>query len=249
MKKHIRIIHPIVGAEHDESDLSQLQSDDLELSAVYLDNGPSTLASSFEVALAVPDTCARAIEAEKEGVDAIVIACMGDVGCYQARACVSIPVLGPYETSLHIASLLSTKFGVVTMVDEVVGLMENVAMGYSMAGKLGSIRSIRMSVEEMIADRDQRNRKLVEVSCQLVKEDRADAIILGCSEMQGAETFVANSLREQGINVPIIEPIAATVAVASALVDAQLTHSKQSFPSPDIGPIVGYDALRDLLEK
>lgn len=249
MKKHIRIIKPEVGSERDVSDLKHLQSDELKLSTVNLDRGPTTLASLFEVGLAVPEVCARAIEAEKEGVDAIVIDCMGDVGCYQARECVSIPVLGPYETSLHTASLLSYKFGVLTMVDEVVGLMENVAKGYGMGSKLGTIRAINMPVAEMVSDKDKRNKRLVEVSRQLIKEDRVDAIILGCTEMQGAEQFVAESLLAEGINVPIIEPLAATVAAASALVDVQLTHSKQSFPTPRNGPIVGYDALSDLLKK
>lgn len=249
MKKHIRIIHPSIGAIQYSGYFRHLENDDLKLSAVNVTSGPDTLASRFEVALAVPDTCAKAIEAEHEGVDALVIDCMGDVGCAESRECVSIPILGPYETSLHVAGLLSHKFAVVTMVDAVVGVMESAAKQYGVADKLSSIRAINMSVEEMHTDTVRRNQRLVEVSQQLIDEEGVGAIILGCAEMRGAETAVSESLLESGFNVPVIEPLRTTILIAAALVEARLAHSKTSFPFPQKNRIVGYDSLNALINK
>ena len=54
------------------------------------------------------------IEAEREGFDAAFVNTCMDVGVQQARAMVNIPVLGPGETTMTYATLLGSKFGVVT---------------------------------------------------------------------------------------------------------------------------------------
>ena len=46
----------------------------------------------------------ESIRAEKEGYDAIVIYCFSDVGIDAIRENVRIPVIGPGETSLAVAS-------------------------------------------------------------------------------------------------------------------------------------------------
>ncbi len=247
MKKHIRIIHPAINADSLGGRFRQFENEQLKISFTCLDYGPDILASRLGVALATPDTCAKAKEAEREGVDALVIDCMGDVGCHEARESVSIPVLGPYETSLHVAGLLGHSIGVATMVDEVIGIMEIMAKQFGTGDKLAAIRAIQMSVAEMEADPGLRDQRLVEVSEQLVKIDGAGVVILGCAEMQGAEKRVSAFLAERGVNVPIIEPVSTTIMIAAALVDAGLTHSKQSFPEPRINQIAGYDKLAGLI--
>ena len=243
MNKHIRIIHPAIGAARDLEELQHLERDDLQLSCVGLDVGPSELASQFEAALGVPDTCAKAIAAEKEGVHAIVIDCMGDVGVEEARECVSIPILGPYETSLNIASLLGHKCSVATMVDEVVPVMGSFARKYGFEHNVASIRAINMDVASMMAHPAKRDKRLIELCRQLVVEDGADTIILGCTEMLGAEVPVNEALSAEGISVPIIQPLTAAITVAAALLDAGLTHSKKAFPTPGFGATSGYDFL------
>ena len=243
MNKHIRIIHPDIGPARDLGDLHYLERDDLLLSSVGLDVGPSQLASQFEVALGVPDTCAKVMAAEKEGVHAIVIDCMGDVGVAEARECVAIPVLGPYETSLNVASLLGHKCGVATMVDEVIPVMGSFARKYGFEHNVASIRAINMDVASMQADPEQRDRRLIELCRQLVVDDGADTIILGCTEMIGAEVAVKKALSNEGITIPIIQPLTAAITVAAALLDAGLTHSKRAFPTPGFGPTAGYDFL------
>ena len=60
-------------------------------------------------------------------MDAVVIDCMGDPALGAAREATSIPVLGPAQTSMHLAALLAHSFSIVTVLDSVVPLLEDLA--------------------------------------------------------------------------------------------------------------------------
>jgi allantoin racemase len=244
MKKHIRVVTPQVTSNgFSQAECRRLERDDLEISTATIEIGPVSIECQFESSLAIPDTCAKVIAAEKEGVHAVVLDCLGDVGLYEARECVSIPVLGPFETCAHLASVLAYKYSVITMVDEVVAIMESYAKRYGAADRLASIRAIKMPVLEMERDRATRDQRLVECAVRVVREDGAAAIILGCSGMSGAAEMMRKSLLAEGIDVPVIDPVPTTVLLAAALVDAGISHSKKSFPAPPAKKIVGYDFL------
>lgn len=247
--KHICLIHPTIDSMHFAKQFPYLEGDNLEISFTGLDHGPSVLGGRLEMALAVPGVCAKAIEMEQGGADAIVLDCMGDIGVEQARECVSIPVFGPYETSLHVASLLSNNFGVVTMMDEVVGPMEASAKQYGAADRLSSVRSIKMSVEQMHADGDELDIRLIKVAEQMVIEEGITALVLGCAEMQGAEETLAKALQKRNIDIPIIEPITTTIMIAYALIDLDLSHSKRVSPLPKPDQIVGFQNLAALIKS
>ena len=107
MKKHIRVVTPITTRGFRQvSDFDALQGPQIRVDMVEIETGPASIECELDEALAVPDTVARIVEAEREGVDAVVIDCMGDPGLKPARECVSIPVLGPCETAMHIPLML-----------------------------------------------------------------------------------------------------------------------------------------------
>jgi len=112
----IRVIEPVTSEGLDETtveEFSRVASPDTELSVVHLDQGPASIESRYEAALAAPDVVRKAIEAEKDGMDAVVSNCMDDPGVEAAREMVSIPVIGPAQTSMHIATMLGHRFSVV----------------------------------------------------------------------------------------------------------------------------------------
>ncbi len=59
----------------------------------------------------------RIIEAEKTGYDAFIIGTAPDPGLRDAKSLVDIPVVGYSEASMHIASMLGTRFSYVGFVD------------------------------------------------------------------------------------------------------------------------------------
>lgn len=84
-------------------------------------NGPASIESAYEEYLSVPGTFEIARAAEADGYDAIVLGCFGDPGLDGLREIVSVPVVGPCEAAMHVACTLGHRFGIVTVLDAVVG--------------------------------------------------------------------------------------------------------------------------------
>lgn len=72
---------------------------------------------AFPIILNKIDVAQRAVEAEAEGCDAVMVACSGDPGVTEARTLVDIPVVGPMEATLHLAAQYGRKIGIVTVQD------------------------------------------------------------------------------------------------------------------------------------
>ncbi|CAJ58873.1 MULTISPECIES: aspartate/glutamate racemase family protein [Frankia] len=63
------------------------------------------------------DVIHNILDAGRSGVDGAMVACSGDPGITEARTLVDIPVVGPWEATLHLASSYAYRFGVVTVED------------------------------------------------------------------------------------------------------------------------------------
>ena len=98
----IRVIAPVITKQFEATALEELSPaarPDTELSLVSLDKGPASIESRYESALAVPDVVAKIVQAEQDGMDAVIVDCMDDPGVEAGRELVSIPVVGPAETT------------------------------------------------------------------------------------------------------------------------------------------------------
>jgi Asp/Glu/hydantoin racemase len=94
-----------------------------EIGSVLLDAEPAFVESEQDEMLAVPDIVRKIIEAENDSVGVVIINCMGDPGLKPAWESVSFPVLGPAETTVHVASMLGHKVNVVTVLDSVLPIL------------------------------------------------------------------------------------------------------------------------------
>jgi allantoin racemase len=63
----------------------------------------------------VSEVIENALQAEREGYDAFLIANVSDAGIREAREMVNIPVLGLCETSMHVACMMGASFGMVNI--------------------------------------------------------------------------------------------------------------------------------------
>jgi allantoin racemase len=242
MKKQIRVVTPVVTEGlHVPEDVRDLVGPDTEVSLVQIMSGPASIESAFDSVLAAPEVVGRVLEAERDGVDAVVIDCMDDPALEAAREAVSIPVLGPSQTSMHLASLLGHRFSIVTVLDRSVAPFEDQARRYGLEGNLASVRWISIPVLELDEDRDLVVSELVRESLAAIEQDGAHVVIFGCTGMLGCAAGVREGLRAAGWgSVPVIDPIPATLRVAEALVEAGLSHSKRTYPDPPVKARVGY---------
>ncbi|WP_262692748.1 aspartate/glutamate racemase family protein [Kordiimonas aestuarii] len=239
---HIHLITPITtqGIRTLE-DVEPLMSTDLTITQSLIEMGPASIECEFDEALAVPGVVVEAIKAERAGADAIIIDCMGDPGLKAAREVVSVPVLGPADASMHLAAMLAHRFSVVTVLESVVPMIENLAKVYGVSDKLASVRVIDIPVLELEAAPERLTSELSQASLAAVEEDGAHAIVLGCTGFLGCAEAVDAALKAKGYDLPVIDPIPTTVCVAAGVVRAGLRHSKRTYGTPRAKTVDGFD--------
>ena len=167
----------------------------------------------------------KALEAEKEGYDAVVIHCFLDPGVREAKGVLNIPVVGPAESSLLTACAYGQKFGVVT-ISEPLGVkqMELMIREYGLQDRaiLKPVRPISMpwpewlrkgpeeAIEEVLPDIVEKARGCV--------EDGADVVVIGCT-MLGPLCTMAGISKIPDTDVPILDCLAVALKTAETMVD------------------------------
>jgi allantoin racemase len=200
-----------------------------QISLACLRNGTSTIEADLDIALAQPETIRLVREAEAEGIDACIVACFSDPGVDGAREAVSIPVIGEGQAALHIASLLSGRFSVITTWDQCIPRIRRLVRRSGFGNKLASVRSTGVGVMALSNDCVGR---MVEESIKAVKREGAEAIVLGCTGTgENLPLEISTAVQEAvGIAVPIIDPVPAALVFARTCVDLGLRHSKIAYP-------------------
>ncbi|MEJ8567692.1 aspartate/glutamate racemase family protein [Elongatibacter sediminis] len=241
MKSTIHVITPITTTGfRTEEDFNACERSDLKVTNSLLERGPASIESEFDEALAIPDTIRLAIEAERDGADAIVIDCMGDPGLASCREAVSIPVLGPCQTACHTAAMLGHRFSFITVLERLRPMLDHIVGGYGLAGSYAAFEAVDVPVLDICHDVDKLGGLLAEKAIKTVREDHAGAVVLGCTGFMGLAEVIAGTLSEEGLEVPVIDAIPLTIRVADSLVKTGLTHSKFIYPRPEKKAITGY---------
>ncbi|MBO8182499.1 MAG: aspartate/glutamate racemase family protein [Archaeoglobus sp.] len=230
----IRIIVPIivdVFNEEVEREFKTYASEKTEIEVVNLDRGTASIESEFDEALAAPDIIKKTIEAEKQGFDGAIIDCFGDPAVKAAREAVDIPVVGAAEPSMLFACSLGHRFSVVTVLENVIPMIENIAKVLGVYDKLASVRSVDIPVLEL-HDKDKLKNALHDEMLKAIKEDKAHVLILGCTGMMGLANDLHNMLKEEGFDVPVIDPAAASIKFIEALLGLGVKQSRLTYMKP-----------------
>jgi allantoin racemase len=239
----IRVVIPSVTKEFEAMGLEQYSPGarpDTEISVTLLDKGPASIESRYEETIAVPDIVRKIVEAEKDGVDAVIVDCMAEPGVQAAREVVSIPVIGTAETAMRVASMLGHRFSVITVLDRAIPRFERHGPRTGLSRQIASLRAVNIPVLEM-DDTERLVEALIEQSAMAVREDGAHVIVFGCTGMAGMAQAVEEGLKQQGISgVPVVDPATVAVKIAEALADMGLSYSKRTYPKPPEKEIVGY---------
>ena len=242
MKTIVQLVTPIITKGIRQlDDVRELERPDLQVRHSLLDRGPASIESEFDEALSIPDTIKKAMEAERDGAHAIVIDCMGDPGLDACREVVSIPVLGPCQTAMYMAGLLAHSFGFITVLDRLRPMIDNMALKYGISALYVSFQAVDIPVLEIGHDPAKLNDALTEKAIRSVRQDGADALILGCTGFLGCAVAMRRGLLDAGLDVPVIDPIPLTVHIADTLVKTGLSHSRRTWQPPEIKGLAGYD--------
>lgn len=230
----IRVIAPVTNLDltaHAQQVYVEYARPDTLISAACLEHGPASIESLYEDSIAVPQVVTRAIEAERAGMDAIIIDCMNDPGLEAAREAVSIPVVGAAQASMLLATMLAYKFSVISTASRDVFPTALLARHYGVENSLASTRWVNMPVLDLRHDTGALLEALVAQSRAAILSDGAQAIVFGCTGMRGMAGALQTRLKAQGLDALVIDPSQAALKWAEILVDLKLSQSRRTYPA------------------
>ncbi len=173
---------------------------------------PAAIQGPEDDAICRPFVLTEVAQAAKDGADAIIIACFDDPALDEARARVSIPVLGIGEAGFHAAMLLGGRFSVVTTLPIAIPIIEENLAHYGLTA-CARVRAAGVAVLELEDETTGADRKVSAEIARAKAEDGVGAIVLGCA---GMADLAARMEAEHGLKV--IDGVGAAAAFAAALV-------------------------------
>jgi allantoin racemase len=124
----------------------------------------------------------NAVEAEKQGYDAMVITHFQDAGLAEVKSVVDIPVIGLGETTLMHSLTLGRKLGLVTINPVFIPWHEDQVIRYGLQQRVVGVRAVNASVKDFIdafasQEAFERLKPLWERECRVLLDAGADVIV------------------------------------------------------------------------
>ena len=181
--------------------------------------------------------------AEHHGAaDAAILAAFGDPGLLGARELFDIPVIGMAEAAMLAALMLGRRFALVTFARALGPWFEDCVAMHGLTGRCAGIRMLDGPVSSVGAVAEDKEDLLVALAQRAVAEDQADVVLLAGAPLAGLAGRVA-----ERIPVPVIDPIAAALKMAEAVVALRPRKATEgTFRRPPPKPSIGLpSALAD----
>lgn len=230
----IKVIMPIVSDIFNDEVKEEVKfyaSDNTQIGVANLDYGPASIESEYDEALCIPNFLEKAKEAEEEGYDGIISDCFGDPGVKPARELLDIPVVGPCEASMLLASSLAQRFSVVSVLPNVVPMIENISKTVGVNGNLASVRYVNIPVLE-VQDKERLKNELYDEMIKAIEQDNAHALILGCTGFMGVAEELQKRLKQKDYDVPVIDPVFAATKMLESIISMGLKQSRLTYMTP-----------------
>jgi allantoin racemase len=227
----ILVINPNTSesmTDHIRRELTRIKRPDTELTVVHPPKGPETIESAYDEAQAIPPTLELVKKGNREGFQAVILACFSDPGLEAAKEVSEIPVIGIEESTLHMAAMLGARFTVVTPRRNRVPTKRVHVHMRGLDYYLASVRCLDLATAEADSNPKEAKKRILKVARKAVEEDGAEIIILGCAGMAGYGAEI-----ERKLKVKVLDPAAIGLKVAEAMADLGLAQSKRGlFATP-----------------
>jgi len=230
-KVKVKVIIPNAGKTESELEerkkiLESFAGVDTDVDVECIEEGPLSLESSRDDVEAAPHILKKVETAARTGSSAIIIYCFGDPGLEAARELVDIPVVGPGETSLHVACMLGNRFSIISALETSSSrVRERVKRAKIDLNCFCSVRGVDIPVLKLRANPEFTIEKATRVANKCIQEDKAEVIVLGCLGFAGFGQEI-----QKRLEIPVIDPAAVSLKMAELLAASNLSHSKFAFP-------------------
>lgn len=206
-----------------------------EIIAVSPDDGVPSIEGHFDEAIAALGVLEQVKRGREQGVDGHIIACFGDPGLLAARELAQGPVIGIAEAAMHMATLVATRFSIVTTLPRTLIIARHLLQQYGFSQHCAALHAIDLPVLALEESSGMAQQKVRDRCIQAIKEDGSGAIVLGCG---GMADLAQQLTRELGI--PVIDGVSAAVKMVESLVALGLSTSKHGdLAYPEAKPLSG----------
>lgn len=186
---------------------SQGVADGIEIQCRTLAAGPFGIESDDDIRAVVPLVVAEIVKSDK--FDAFVIACYSDPGLDECRAISTKPVFGIHESAVTAAATKRRRFGVLALGRESIQRHLNYVRHLGYQAFHAGERPLDISVDQAAND-PRVLQKIITTGRELVDEDGAEILILGCAGLADHRRAA-----QRAIGVPVVDPVSAAVRMAA----------------------------------
>lgn len=228
----VLFIRPIISERSnylEEDIIKEFASNGTEVVARSLQYGPSSIENEYDLCYSAPFVVEEAIKAEADGFDGVISYCFANPGVDACREAVKIPCLGSGEASISLALSIGRKIGIVTILPNILPLIEKQNGEYIRMGKIVSVRSADIPVLSIENDSMSALNKLYEESKKCILEDGADVIVLGCTGFAGYASKIQARLEKEGYSVSVLDPAGTSIRMMEALIACNAKHGRNTY--------------------
>jgi len=203
------------------------------IDTIPLESGLPSIESSFDEAINIPEILKKAKWAEENNYNAVTIDCFADPGLDALKELLNIPVVGPFQASVHLAVQLGQKFSIINTVPSLEHVFISLSKKYGVSDNLASIRTLNIPVLDLTTFKENTLLKIVREIKEAVFKDDADVVILGCTGISVLEDKLRSALNSELLNnIPILDPLKVALYTAINICMLGLVHSKKRYNLP-----------------
>lgn len=192
-------------------------------------SGYASIESERDAVTVAPNLLAGLQKAEANGASAGIVGCFSDPAIDAIRETVTMPVVGPGQSSITLALQLGDRYSVLTPLESGRKRTTPRLRAQGLLDRLASVRGIGVSVVDLANETSGAWQRILETSRRCIDEDGADVLVMGCMSMAFMDVDRELSKR---LHVPVVNPVLAALKTAETLLSLGLSHSRTSWPSP-----------------
>ena len=217
MRRILAIIPFVVDRELADEHLRTLEIQsqrDTTITIAHLNKGPKISDYGKEGFQHGVSETVEIVVSNQSRYDGILISCFEDPGVHEARAIATIPVVGPGESSMIMASRLANKFNIISPDEPAERILRGMAKSMGLEDQFGVFELISTDVSEF---NNQSNTVVSEVASAIrrAEEKCQNAVnILGCTGFADIQNDIADS-----VDVPILDSVTASISMLESLID------------------------------
>lgn len=252
----ILVVNPFAGTEfYGRENIARIARPDTEFDIVDISEAyplPNNQWLYFRH-MCTDGTLEKAMWAEDQGYHAVFISCNLDIGLYEARQLLDIPVTATLESAALVAHMMGAAYSLVTVDRQNGNIQKMLLERYGLDQHLVSQRPFGIDASDLYVDRTAPAdivSSVVEAARACVEQDGAEVVIPGCTLAGSVLTHEVADI-ESVIGAPVVDGMVTGFKLAEMMADLHqagwpVVSRRGFFEKP---PLSDMKALRGFLDR